>query len=107
MGWGHGSMEDLVVRNFLAPNGANWRQIGANWRQITPMNMRFFMFFRKLAPIGAKSWRLRTTAKLAPFWRYFGAKLGKRVMTLSDQFLAPIFDFLAPKTIIGAKYYRQ
>jgi hypothetical protein len=46
-------------------------------------------------------------AKLAVNWRQIGGELGKRVMTLSDQFLAPIFDFLAPKTIIGAKYYRQ
>jgi len=46
-------------------------------------------------------------ANLALNWRQVGVYLGKRVMTLSDQFLAPNFDFLAPKTIIGAKYYRQ
>ena len=63
-------------------------------------------------PRGAIFWRMANFefAILAPpgaGWRRVAPIYGKRVMTLSDQFLAPNFDFLAPKTIIGAKYYRQ
>ena len=39
----------------------------------------------------------------APQWRQNGEKLGKRVMTLSDRFLAPNFDVLAPKQ----RFWRQ
>ena len=50
-----------------------------------------------MAMIGAK-WR-----RLAPLGEVVISYLGKRAMALSDQFLAPIFDFLAPKIIFGAK----
>ena len=59
------------------------------------------------APNGAKIWRLRTTANLALNWRQVGVYLGKRVTTLSDRFLAPNFDFLAPKSVFGASHRRQ
>ena len=40
---------------------------------------------------------------MAPKWRQIGGRLGKRVMTLSDRFLAPNFDVLAPKQ----RFWRQ
>ena len=103
-----GSMEDLVVRNFLAPIGANWRQIGANWRQITPMNMRFFMFFQK---IGA-NWRQKLAVAhnrqigtiLALFWRQIGGELAPNGANWRQLAIA---NFVQPPNFGGDWRYRQ
>ena len=61
-------MEDLLDRTF-------WRQFGA----------KLAVFWRQLAPIGAKILALRFWRQLAPIWRQIGgvlAPIGAKILAL-------------------------